>query len=142
MANSLVNSSDELLTRVKFAAAWTSVMFMYAYADLLGFYDRRLIESILEGNMPVFGPITPGLRLGIAVLMSVPSLMIFVSIVAPKSVSRWTNVVAGVLLTLVIVATLVMESPLYYKYFGLLEVVLTIYVVWSAFKWTGPQSAQ
>ncbi len=43
--------------------------------------------------MPVFGPITPGLRLGIAVLMSVPSLMIFVSIVAPKSVSRWANVV-------------------------------------------------
>ncbi len=117
-------------------------MFMYAYADLLGFYDRRLIESILEGNMPVFGPITPGLRLGIAVLMSVPSLMIFVSIVAPKSVSRWTNVVAGVLLTLVIVATLVMESPLYYKYFGLLEVVLTIYVVWTAFKWTGQHSAQ
>ena len=115
---------------------------MYAYADLLGFYDRRLIESILEGNMPVFGPITPGLRLGIAVLMSIPSLMVFVSIVAPKSVARWANVAAGVLFTLIIVSTLIMESPLYYKYFGLLEVALTIYVVRAAFKWTGQQSAR
>ena len=142
MADSPASSSDDLPTRIKFAAAWTSVMFMYAYADLLGFYDRRLIESILEGNMPVLGPITPELRLGIAVLMSVPSLMIFVSIVAPKSVSRWANGVAGVLFTLIIVWTLVMESPLYYKYFGLLEVALTIYVVWAAFNWTGQQSAR
>ena len=142
MADSPVSSSDDLATRIKFAAAWTSVMFMYAYADLLGFYDRRLIESILEGNMPVLGPITEELRLGIAVLMSVPSLMIFVSIVAPKSVSRWANVVTGVLFTLIIVWTLVMESPLYYKYFGLLEVTLTVYVVWAAFKWTGQTSVR
>jgi len=142
MADSPVSSSDDLATRIKFAAAWTSVMFMYAYADLLGFYDRRLIESILEGNMPVLGPITEELRLGIAVLMSVPSLMIFVSIVAPKSVSRWANVVTGVLFTLIIVWTLVMESPLYYKYFGLLEVTLTVYVVWAAFKWTGQTSGR
>ncbi len=47
MADSPESGSDELPTRVRFAAAWTSLMFMYAYADVLGFYDRRLIESIL-----------------------------------------------------------------------------------------------
>ncbi len=46
MADSPESSSDELPTRVRFAAAWTSLMFVYAYADVLGFYDRRLIESI------------------------------------------------------------------------------------------------
>jgi hypothetical protein len=120
---------------MKLAAAWASVMFMYAYADLLGFYDRTLIESILNGNMPVFGRITPAVRLGIAVMMSVPAIMIFASAVVRRNVARWANMIAGVGFSLVIVATLIMGPPLYYRYFGVLEVALTVYVAWTAYRW-------
>ena len=137
MPESASGSLSALQMRMKLAAAWISVMFMYAYADLLGFYDRTLVESILDGSMPVFGPITPALRLGIAVLMSVPAMMIFVSVVAQRNVARWANIVAGVIFTLVIVATLIMGPPLYYRYFGILETALTVYIVWTAYRWVG-----
>lgn len=61
---------------------------------------------------------------------------------AHRSIARWANVIVGVLFTLAIIATLVMDSPLYYKYFGFLEVILTIYVVWAAFKWPGQEFAR
>ena len=113
-------------------------MFLYAYRDLLGLFDPALIESILSGSIPLVGPITEGLKLGIAVLMSIPAVMIFASVAAPTHIVRWSNVIIGVIYTLVIIATLV-GSWLYRSYFGLyfelLEVALTSYIAWSAYRW-------
>lgn len=113
-------------------------MFLYAYRDLLGLFDRALIESILEGEIPLVGPITEGLKLGIAILMSIPAMMIFTNVVAPKHIARWANVVVGVIYTLVIIATVV-GSWLYRSYFGLyfelLEAALTSYIACSAYRW-------
>ena len=113
-------------------------MFLYAYRDILGLFDRALIESILEGEIPLIGPITQGLKLGIAIWMSIPAMMIFTSVVAPNHIVRWANVGVGVIYTLVTIATVV-GSWLYRSYFGLyfelLEVALTGYIAWSAYRW-------
>lgn len=127
--------ANQLVMRVKLSAAWTSVMFMYAYADLLGFYDKTLLESILRGQMPMFGPITPELRLGIAVMMSVPSLMVFLCIAAPRNIAIWSNMAFGTVYALIILATLI-YAPVYYKYFGLIEASLTVYIARTAYKWS------
>jgi hypothetical protein len=129
--------NNQQMVRVKLSTAWASVMFMYAYSDLLGLYDQKLLESILAGQMPMFGPITPELRLGIAVMMSVPSLMVFISVVARRSFAIWTNMAFGILYTIIILTTMAF-APIYYKYFGLLESGLTFYVAWVAYKWWRP----
>jgi hypothetical protein len=44
--------------RLQLAALWTALMCFYAYADLLGFFDPKLMAQILTGKMgSVFGPV-------------------------------------------------------------------------------------
>ena len=121
--------------RIKLAALWTSLMFFYVYADLLGFYDARLLEEIMAGNMGFLGPITQSLKLSVAIMMSVPAIMISASLIMKAPIARWANVIIGVIYALIILVTLVMESWLYYKYFGTLEMLFTGYLIWTAWRW-------
>lgn len=119
----------------KLAALWAAVMFCYIYADILGLYDPWLLGEIMQGNMGPLGPITQGLKLGVAVLMSIPALMVFLSLALESQVNRWLNIIFGLLFTLVIMATLFMGPWLYYIYFAVLEMTLTSLVVRFAWKW-------
>lgn len=117
------------------AALWAAAMFCYIYADILGLYDPWLLGEIMQGNMGPLGPITQGLKLGVAVLMSIPALMVFLSIALKPGLSRWLNIIFGILFTLVILATLFMGPWLYYIYFAVLEMTLTSLIVGYAWKW-------
>lgn len=128
--------------RMQLAALWTAAMFCYTYADILGLYDPWLLGEILKGNMGPLGPITPGLKLGVAMLMSVPALMVLASVTLNPRASRWANVAGGSLKTLVILLTLAMTfvtgGGVFYVYFAVIEVAITSFVVWRA--WTWPRS--
>lgn len=121
--------------RTKLAALWTSLMFFYVYADLLGFYDARLLEEIMAGNMGFLGPITQSLKLSVAIMMSAPAIMISISFILKAPIARWVNIIVGTIYALIILVTLVMESWLYYKYFGTLEMLFTGYLIWTAWSW-------
>jgi hypothetical protein len=81
--------------------------------------------------------ITPVFLFGAAVLMAIPSLMIFLSVALNAKVNRWINIVFGSVYTLVILGTVVMpgETWAYYYFYNILEVVRTSLVVWHAVKW-------
>jgi hypothetical protein len=125
--------------KMKLSALWVTVMFCYIYADILGLYDKWLLGEILKGNMGPLGPITQELKLGVAILMSIPALMVFLSIVLKPKINRWANIISGSLLTIVIFLTLVMafttEPWAYYVYFASIEIPITLFIVWSAWKW-------
>ena len=110
-------------------------MFFYVYADLIGFFDARAMRQIMDGNMGFLGPATESLKLGVAVMMSIPALMIPLSLVLPPSRSRSANIVIGVLYALVALATLALPSSLHYKYFECLEALCTGVIVRSAWTW-------
>lgn len=125
--------------KIRLSALWASVMFCYIYADILGLYDKWLLGTILEGNMGSLGPITQELKLAVAILMSIPALMVFLSLVLKPQINRWANIISGSLKTLVILLTLVMtfatEPWAYYVYFATIEIWITGYIVWIAWKW-------
>ena len=126
--------------KLKLAMLWAAVMFCYIYADILGLYDPWLLGEIMQGNMGPLGPITQALKLGVAVLMSIPAFMVFLSVALKPGVNRWLNIIFGILFTLVILATLFMGPRLYYIYFAVLEAALTSLIVWYAWKWPGRES--
>ncbi|HSK97378.1 MAG TPA: DUF6326 family protein [Euzebyales bacterium] len=76
--------------QLKLAALWTSFMFMYAYADVLGLYLPGVIEDILAGTVWQF-EISQTWALGAFVLMMVPILMVFLSVALPARANRMTN---------------------------------------------------
>lgn len=128
---------DEQNTAVrrKVSALWTSLMFCFVYADILGLYDPWLIGEILKGSMGPLGPITQELKLAVAVLMSLPAVMIFLTLVLPTSVNRWANLICASLFTIVTTITLLMDPWVYYIYFALIEIALTLTIVWYAWTW-------
>lgn len=110
-------------------------MFCYIYADILAFYSDYWLSEILKGRMGPIGPITQELKLGIGILMSIPAIMVYVSLAVKPSTCRWVNVASGALFTAVSLVTTIMSPFYYYMYFGILEVAITVYIVWLAWKW-------
>ena len=130
-----VFADPQITIRHRLAGLWTAAMFCYIYADILAFYDDYLLGEIIKGNFGPPGPITQQLKFGIGVFMSIPAIMVCISLAATPSTCRWTNIAAGLLFTSVSLVTTIMSPYYYYMYFGLLEIVLTVYLVWLAWKW-------
>jgi hypothetical protein len=120
--------------KFKLSALWTSVMFCYIYADYFALYKPGALQSMIAGKMGPLGPTTQSVLVGTSALMTIPSVMIFLSLALKPSVSRWLNIVFGGLYTVVIVIT-ASGDWLFVKMYGAIEVVLTGLIVWYAWKW-------
>jgi len=57
--------------RVKLAAAWTSVMFLYAYVDIIAFFKPGVIDDILAGKVWEFD-VSQTLLTTFLALMAIP----------------------------------------------------------------------
>jgi Family of unknown function (DUF6326) len=64
---------------VKLSALWASTMFMYAYVDIFSFYKPGVVRDILRGKVWEF-EITQAWALGALALMTIPALMVFLSV--------------------------------------------------------------
>ena len=119
--------------KMKISALWISVMFCYIYADYFGLYVPGTLQKMLQGKMGPLGPTTQGVLVGTSVMMAIPSVMIFLSVALRPTLNRWLNIVFGVLYTIIILLT--MWSWVFYIFFGVIEITLTGFVVWYAWKW-------
>lgn len=120
--------------KLKLAGLWTSFMFLYVYVDIFGFFAPGTIEDILIGKVFTF-QITPTFLLVALVSVTIPSLMIFLSLALPARVNRWTNIVVAILYIPFSIFNVVGESWSYYYFGATIEVVLLVLVVWYAWKW-------
>jgi hypothetical protein len=125
-----------LSVRLKLAAVWTALMFLFVYADLLSFFRPGELDDISAGNM---GPVdvSQGSLLIAAIVVTIPALMIVVSAAAPFPLVRWLSLGVGVLYILVSVSNLIGESWAYYLFFGVLEIGLAGLVVAYSYRWRG-----
>lgn len=123
--------------RVKIAALWTAMMFVFAYVDLFSLYRADVRADLEAGHMSVFS-IGQGFLLGITTYITVASLMVFLSLALPARAARWTNMVLAVAYVLTIGGGAVGESHYYYLLGSAVEVLLLLAVV--GYAWTWPKS--
>jgi hypothetical protein len=83
--------------KIKLAGLWVALMFFYLYRDVLGFMEPGHVEDLLVGEMAGVR-MTQALLLGSAVLMAIPSIMVFVSLALRAQANRWVNIVLGLVL--------------------------------------------
>jgi len=119
--------------RAKLAALWATYMFLSVYADFLYLYQPGKIEDIRGGLIGPFD-VSQAMLLIASVLVIVPALMIFLSLVLPASINRWTNIAAGAVYTLISIANVLGETWIYYWLFGMLEVVIFLLIIRYAWK--------
>jgi hypothetical protein len=119
--------------RLKLFALWSSVMFFYIYGDFFELYESGRLQEMIAGRMP-FAAISQGVLLGMAGVMVVPSLMPFLSLVLPVPLNRWLNIIFGVIYSLIMVVAF-KSSWYFYILFGVIEIILTLLIVWYACTW-------
>lgn len=127
--------------QAKLAAAWTSFMFLYIYADYFFLYKPGAVDDILAGIVFEFEITETFGVIGIA-LVAVPALMIWLSLTLPARVNRATNLVIAALYIPVTVFNVVGESSWLYFYaltIGL-ELLLLGFILRSAWTWPRTRS--
>ena len=127
--------------KIKLSALWASVMFCYIYADYFGLWKPGTLQEMLSGKMGPLGPTTQRILLGTSIMMAIPSVMVFLSLVLTPRLSRWLNVIFGVIYTLIILLTIPGEW-VFYVFFAVVEMVLTLFIVWYAWTWPKAISKQ
>jgi hypothetical protein len=120
--------------KIKLSALWVSIMFIYLYVDVFGFYKPGVIEDAIAGKVWTF-QITQVWLLGVIILMTIPSLMVFLSLVLPVKANRWTNIIVGILYIVVTLGMTIGESYAFYIFGSIVETVLLLLIVVYAWKW-------
>ena len=125
--------------RVKLAAAWASVMFLYVYVDILAFFKPGTIDDILAGKVWEFD-ITQTFATTALTLMAIPILMVVLSMTLPARANRITNLIVASVYVPVTAFNAVGESWLYFYGLGIvLELILLALIV--RYAWTWPRTA-
>ena len=121
-------------TNIKLALLWASLMFLYIYNDYFSMYVPGTVDGMAKGSLGPMGHATDAVLVGSAVMLALPSLMIFLSAGLTSGISRWLNLALGLVYTAIEVLTL-FGSPLFYKIVVIAEIILTSMIVFYALRW-------
>ena len=122
--------------KMKLSALWVSVMLCYIYGDYFELYETGKLQGMQQGRMGPLGAVTQGVLLGTAVLMTIPSVMVFLSLALKPILNRWANIILGAIYTLIMLIILVVPGGwIFYRFLAGVEIVLTGLIVWYAWTW-------
>jgi Family of unknown function (DUF6326) len=124
--------------RIKISAAWTSVLFIFAYVDLFSLYRPDFRAGIEAGEVGGFA-VNQSFLFGTTAYVVIPSLMVLVTLILRPRVNRIVNIALAILYAVTIIAGAIGEWS-YYIFGSGIEVVLLAAVVYYA--WTWPRQPQ
>ena len=130
------NSLEDIKVSLKgkLATLWASFMFLYIYVDYFALYMPGKIEDILAGKVFVFD-ITQGFLLAALVSVTIPALMIFLSVALPAKVSRWANIIIAAVYIPFTLFNLAGTTWCHMVFGAVVEVVLLFLIIRYAWKW-------
>ncbi len=125
--------------KIKIAALW----FFYTMAMLavmtLMFYGPGIIDEIRSGTL-VGAALTGEHLLMSAVFLLVPLVMAVLSLTLKDSINRWTNIIAGIVFTILSIVSLILAFELdlsIYAFGYLLDISMVVapaLIIWHAWK--------
>ena len=122
--------------KVKLALLWIALMFFYIYNDIFSFWQPGHVAELVEGQLEgiVF---TQELLFGAAILMALPSIMVFLSLTLKAKLNRLVNIIVGIFHIIVLVSSLFVGGDLwaYYALYMIIEAVFIVLIIWHAWKW-------
>jgi hypothetical protein len=134
--NYMVLSDIKLDIKIKLSALWISLMFLFVYADLKAIYQTGTVEAIIKGEI-IGIKINDMFLLSSAILMSIPAIMIFLSIFLKPKLNRILNIIFPFLFIIVNTGTYFVPGKVwwFYIYFTSLEYQICIFIIWFAWRW-------
>ncbi len=121
-------------TPVKLAGLWGAVMFMYIYVDIIGFFKPGTIADILVGKVWIYNIDQTWLLLSLT-LMTLPVIMVCVSLMLPAKRNRYANIALGAFHIVIAFGFASGEINAYYVFGTIVEVIILAMIIWTAWKW-------
>ena len=120
--------------KLKLATLWASFMFLYIYVDYFALYMPSKVEDILRGRVFKFD-ITQGFLLAALASVTIPALMIFLSVALPAKVNRWANIIIAAVYIPYTLFNLTGTTWMHMVFGAVAEVVLLFLIIRYAWKW-------
>ena len=120
--------------KLKLASLWTSLMFLYIYVDYFHLYMPGKVADIQTGRVFEFD-ITQGFLLAALALVTIPALMIFLSVALPAKVNRRANIIVAAMYIPFTLFNLAGEAWMHMVFGAVVEVVLLYLIIRYAWKW-------
>ena len=111
------------------SATWVVVTLIYLYGDVLRICSGDFSKSMANMNFNQF------IWLGIAILMLIPILMVFLTLVLPQGASRWANIIVAGFFILFNLVGLPTYPSLYDKFLLVVSMVFNGVTIWYAWHW-------
>lgn len=127
---------EKINVKIILSALWVAVMFIYVYADIKTLFQPEIPQQIISG---VVGGMTisQGFLLAAALLMSIPPIMIILSLILRPNINRWVNIIVSSLHIILIIATRFVPAKIwyYYIYYQSIEAIIHGLIIWFAWRW-------
>ena len=116
-------------TRIIISTTWVVLMLIYLLGDVLRLTSGDVAKMMVEAKFPQYTWLVA------AVLMLIPILMIFFSLVLPQPVSRWANIIVAVFFILFNLVGLPGYPSLYDKFLLVVSMGFNGVTIWYAWHW-------
>ena len=133
MNNTAASDQTAVSVRVKIAGLWTALLFVFAYVDIFALFRADIINDVLAGKVHVF-EVSQTFLFYTTLYVTIPSLMIFLSLVLAPKINRLANIVVAVVFAVTIAGGMVGETWIYYLFGSVVELVLLGIIVWYAWQ--------
>ena len=117
--------------RIKLSGLWVSLMLTYLLGDVLRIFSGDFNAGEVTGM-----EITQAMYLGMAVLMLIPVLMVFLSLTLPNKVSRWSNIILAGFFFIFNAIGLPTYPSLYDQFLIVVGLGFNLLTIWYAWRWT------
>ncbi len=116
--------------RIRLSALWVALMLTYLLGDVLRIYAGDFKAGEIGGKQ-----ITQGMWFGIAILMMIPIVMVFLSVTLDYPVNRWANIIVALFFFLFNLIGLPTYPSAYDKFLIIVGLVFNVVTVWYAWQW-------
>jgi Family of unknown function (DUF6326) len=121
--------------KTKLSILWLFATLNFIYCDVVGVIDPNKLVQYLSGKAGNI-TLTQGFLLGAAILLEIPIAMVLLSRLLRYKANRWSNIMAGIIMSVVQIGSLFVGTPTpYYIFFSLIEICTTLFIIWMAWKW-------
>ncbi|MBE0366947.1 DUF6326 family protein [Pseudoalteromonas aurantia] len=113
---------------------WVFLTVNYIYCDVFTLHLAQYLEAFLSGEVGDM-KITEEFLLAFAVVLQIPMIMIVLSSTLTFRLSKYCNIVAGLITTSVQTYTVTMGGTLHYMFFSFFEICTGLLIIYLAVTW-------
>jgi len=124
-------------TKIKLSVLWVSLMLTYFLGDVLRIFSGDFNAGAI-GDMQI----SQGMYLGMAVLMVIPIVMVFLSLTLKYKANRWANIAVATFFFLFNAVGLPTYPSIYDQFLIVVGLVFNVLTVWFAWKWSAQKGQE